>query len=255
MRCGKKIAALDAQALEALIDSQETFVLRKDDISTTVGTIRGALFHRSGDVWLKRFNSKGAADFLAKRIFGSRARRLWTISKRLYEAGLPVPLPLAFCEPSCSMRHSFYLSAAVESAEDLGSLFLQGRFDASRERAEQLGRVLAAWHSAGAVHGDLKWSNILLQKDGERRSFFFVDLDQAQLYSRPNLKGIVKDLVRFYRYGLELGAEAWVEAEFFPAYLAELPDAVRPKVDLPSIKSTAIKIWRRKGSRRLAADR
>lgn len=45
--------------------------------------------------------------------------------------------------------------------------------------ARQLANTVATWHIAGAVHGDLKWSNILMQEDSGETRFFIVDLDQT----------------------------------------------------------------------------
>jgi len=104
---------------------------------------------------------------------------------------------------------------------------------------------------AGAVHGDLKWSNIMVQSNAGPINIFFIDLDQAKLYSTPRIRGIEKDLSRFYCYGLELGAEEWVMSEFFPAYMEMLPDVIKNRVDLVRVKGKALKKWDKKKRRKI----
>ncbi|MEW6117193.1 MAG: lipopolysaccharide kinase InaA family protein [Nitrospirota bacterium] len=215
-----------------------------------MGRIRGGLFDLSFDVWLKRFNSKGTLDFLLKKAFGSRAKRLWKVNLKLFEKGLPVPVPFAYYEPSFKMKHSFYLSSVIENSENLGVLYKEGRFHSPEDIAQMLGQAIAQWHLAGAVHGDMKWSNILLQANGEKGKVFFIDLDQAKLYRRPNIRGMCKDLKRFYRFGLEIGAEEWVCSCFFPAYLASIPDQMRARIDVEHVKKTAAREWNKRGQRR-----
>ncbi len=47
-----------------------------------------------------------------------------------------------------------------------------------------------------------------------------------------------------------MGAETWVESEFFPAYIAFIPDEIKTKIDLTSIKNAALKEWINKGSKK-----
>ena len=113
--------------------------------------------------------------------------------------------------------------------------------------------MFAEWHLSGAVHGDLKWSNILVQKSGKELNFFLVDLDQTKLYQLPNVKGIRKDLARFYRYGLELNAEAWVLKEFLPAYSWSIPARLKDEIDFAFIEAKAKADWEKKGRRSLVS--
>jgi tRNA A-37 threonylcarbamoyl transferase component Bud32 len=114
----------------------------------------------------------------------------------------------------------------------------------------ELAGTLVRWHLAGAVHGDLKWPNILLQKGSGGHKFLFIDLDQTKIYPSPSLKGITRDLKRFYRFGLELGAEGWVEKDFFPEYLNIIPETLKHEIDLSSIKKASFEEWARKGKKR-----
>ena len=47
-----------------------------------------------------------------------------------------------------------------------------------------------------------------------------------------------------------MGAEQWVDSEFFPEYTAFIPDTIKKKIDFTMIKNTALKDWTKKGQRR-----
>ena len=116
---------------------------------------------------------------------------------------------------------------------------------------ERLAGTIAEWHLRGAVHGDLKWPNILVQRTGEGHRLFLIDLDQARIYSAPSVRGIINDLKRFYRFGLEAEAEDWVEKFFFPAYLSFIPEKIKTRIKFDEIKQKATEEWTKKGRKRL----
>lgn len=227
--------------LDSIIDKGESFTLEKHDRTTTVGVLKGSSLGLGQDLLVKRFNFRGLPDFALRSLFFSRARRLWNINKRLFAKGLPVPRPVCYFRPSFRQKNSFFISSLIEDSRNLGYIYKQGFFREPQKLAVELARAISAWHMAGAVHGDLKWSNIMLRYNADKTNIFFIDLDQAKLYSTPKIRGIVKDLARFYRYGLELGAEEWVNSEFFPAYMEMLPAEIINRVNLVLVKEMANK--------------
>lgn len=239
------------EELDSIIDAGEAFTRKKSDRTTTVGVLKGRVFGFGQDLLIKRFNFRGLLDFAFRSLFFSRAKRLWNINQRLFARGLPVPRPVCYLRPSFRRKNSFFISSLIENAQNLGYIYKRGLFREPEKLAVVLGKAISAWHMAGAVHGDLKWSNIMLQSNADLINIFFIDLDQAKLYSTPKIRGIAKDLARFYRYGLELGAEEWVRSEFFPAYREMLPAAIKNKVDLVRIKEKAYKNWNKKRRRKI----
>ncbi len=238
--------------LNSIIDKGESFLLKKHDLSTTVGILKSGDFGLARDLLVKRFNYRGFFDFLLHKIFSSRAKRLWKRNLRLYKKELPVPEPVFYTEGSLRQKNSFFLSSVIEDAENLGIICRKGLFRKDRELLKKLAQTTAEWHLKGAVHGDLKWPNILVQKSDAGYRVFLIDLDQSRLYSSPCIKGITKDLRRFYRFGLEAGAEDWVESGFFPAYRAIIPYEIKAKIDFDGIKQTAIRDWIKKGRKRFS---
>lgn len=237
--------------LDAIMANPVSFVLRKQNDAVTAGLLIGKTIGISCNLWLKRFNFRGYLDLVGKIIVGSRARRLFEVNSRLQDKGLPVPQPIAFFEPTLFRKSSFFISTFIEHSEPLSAVFLKGGFVDHTSCAPRLAQAIADWHASGAVHGDLKWSNILMQKTGDEIGFVFVDLDQATLSTIPDSRGIEDDLTRFYRYGIELGTHEWVDTHFFPAYLDALDDAVRRRIDLQKIRDAAGHDWQQRGRRRL----
>lgn len=225
--------------LDSVMKNPDFFHIRKNDAATTAGVLSGKALGISKDLWLKRFNFRGHFDLLGKILIGSRARRLYLVSQKLYPKGLSIPAPIAYLEPTFLRHNSFYISTVIENSDNLRAIYKKGGTPVLETIAEALGEAIAQWHAAGAVHGDMKWSNILLQKSESKIRFVFVDLDQARLHRTPNIKGIIRDLCRFYRYGLELGVSGWVDTDFFPAYWAALPSGLKGKISLQSIRDTA----------------
>lgn len=237
--------------LDSIIDKGGAFTLKKHDRATTVGILKGRVFGSGQDLLIKRFNSRGLLDFAFRSLFFSRAKRLWNINQRLFARGLPVPRPVCYVKPTFRRKNSFFISSFIKDSENLGYIYKLGLVKEPEKLAVLLGKAISAWHMAGAVHGDLKWSNIMLQSNADLINIFFIDLDQATLYSTPKISGIEKDLSRFYRYGLELGAEEWVRSKFFPAYMEMLPAVIKNRVDLVRVKEKAHKNWDKKGRREI----
>jgi tRNA A-37 threonylcarbamoyl transferase component Bud32 len=237
--------------LDEIIERGTSFVLKKHDVSTTVGIIEAGDFGLSRSLLVKRFNYRGLFDFLIHRIFIGRAKRLWDTNMELYRKGLPVPEPITYVESSLKKKNAFFVSSVISDADSLSALYRKGNLSGNRELGRRLAETISGWHLSGAVHGDLKWPNILIQNNAGTYRCFFIDLDQARIYSRPCIKGISGDIERFYRFALQLGAEQWVETEFLPEYVSFFPVAMRNNMDLTGIKNKALKEWTKKGRKRL----
>jgi len=236
--------------LNAYMSDTTLFSVKKHDVSTTVGIMSGKVFGISNALWVKRFNYRGPGHFIAKWLFGSRAKRLYQISSQLYRKGLPVPEPVLFIEPSLREKNAFFISSVISDSHSLGEMYKKGLLAKNQPLVHCLSETLVQWHMSGAVHGDLKWPNILVREGDGGYHVYFVDLDQTVLHKKPSHQGIMKDLQRFYRFGLELGAEEWVSSDFFPKYTSSLPDNVQKKLNEEEIKTRAYEEWDRKGRKR-----
>lgn len=229
------------------IEDLKGFHLVKDDCSTTVGYVEVGAAALPFDLFIKRFNCKGRLRAVVRGLFlRPRAETNYLVNRRFLSRGIRVPLPIGFIEMPAG-GDGFYLSKCISDAMNLGVVFKTSEFGYDPGvLASTLGETLARWHAEGVVHGDLKWSNILMRRTGSGPEYFLVDMDRAALHARPAIKGIKRDLVRFVRYGMEVEAGQWVEKDFLPVYMESLPASVRSGLDFQEILRSAEGEFQRK---------
>ena len=182
----------------------------------------------SGDVeseslYVKEFRYKGAVHSL-KSLFGKhRAQIMWKVSWHLLNHSIPVPKPEGYLlkkkGPIC--LSGYYFSKALRRSPSLHELTedldqLNERLD-SGGLSQVAAHYVAALHDSGATHGDLKWTNILV--DEKENQLWLIDLDASRIhrgYLGP--KGIARDLARFVLSGLEAGVDGTILARFLGHY-------------------------------------
>lgn len=241
---------LKSEFIQDVIENSKAFVLKKNDFSTTVGILQGKAINKNYDLLIKRFNYRGVFDFLIHKLFNKdRAERLWKKNLMLYNKGIPVPIPLQYIKATFKEKNAFFISTVLSDTENLSEIYRKNLLDKEENLNKQLAISIANFHNLGAIHGDLKWPNILVQADNSYK-IFFIDLDQSSCSSNFNLKGIYKDLIRFYRFGLQLGAEKWVKKNFFPVYLYYIDNEIRKKINVDRIINKAEIEWIKKGRER-----
>ena len=182
----------------------------------------------SGDVeseglYVKEFRYKGVVHSL-KHLFGKhRAQVLWKVSWHLLKHSIPVPEPEGYLleqkGPMCPGGYCF--SKALKRCPSLHELTED--LDQLNERLDSggLSRVaahcVAALHDSGATHGDLKWTNILVNE--RENQLWLIDLDASRIHSgHLGPKGIARDLARFVLSGLEAGVDGKILARFLDRY-------------------------------------
>jgi tRNA A-37 threonylcarbamoyl transferase component Bud32 len=229
--------------IEELVSDEARFNVVKEDVRTRVGHISLKYEGTSLDVMVKCFKYKGVFNTAARRVagMGSRARSLYDISSKLFEAGLNVPEPIGFKE-SKQDRNSYYVSLRIADSENLAVLYKDG-LDKPKDVAKALASALGKWHLAGALHGDLKWSNILILTLPQGMDVLFVDIDQSRILASMDAKGMAKDMERFYRYAIELKALEWTEELFLPVYEKKLGEELFAELDIEAVKQKARKIF------------
>ncbi len=225
----------------------EDFTMIKDGTTTMVGVLDCKRFGMDFNVVLKRFNYRGCIDAFIKKIFGSRARRLYLKTIELSKRGVSVPEPLAFIEGRDG-KSSLFISRHMEGYDNMAILFKDPAL--AKEDSElimrSVAKVIAKLHLADVFHGDMKWSNILVDRREEVLKVIFVDNDQACIKKNISGSDITEDIVRFYRYGLELKRESLVVDEFFKVYLPLISDKLNTKGLQGGVISRAVDEFSRK---------
>jgi len=124
-------------------------------------------------LFVKVYRLKSAEGF--KGLFRcTKAEREWKGSVRLHQAGVPVPLPLAWGRDGLFPGRGFYVAEALRDANSMDKV--------GKEKLEALlpaaARAIKAMHDAGIFHRDLHGGNVIL-KGGE---VFLTDLHRHRLY-------------------------------------------------------------------------
>ena len=174
-------------------------------------------------LYVKEFRFKGSIHALKPLIRQHRAQVMWKVSLHLLSHSIPIPEPEGYLlkqkGPVC--LGGYYYSKAIpecpslsELAKDVGQLNQRLR---EGGLSLALAQNLATMHSSGAIHGDLKWSNILIHE--VKNEVWFVDFDAAKLHRRsPDGKLVARDLARFVLSGLEAGVDGTLLARFLGHY-------------------------------------
>ena len=203
----------------------------------------------SGDVvskglYVKEFRYKGIVHSL-KHLFGKhRAQVMWKVSWYLLNHSIPVPEPEGYLlkqkGPICP--GGYYFSKALRRCPSLHELTED--LDQLNERLDSGGLSLvaahcvAALHDSGATHGDLKWTNILVNE--KENQLWLIDFDASKIYRGhlgPN--GIARDLARFVLSGLEAGINGAILAGFLGHY------AQHRNLKLKDIEGPMMKVLRK----------
>jgi len=102
---------------------------------------------------------------------------------------------------------------------------------------EKIGETVAKMHKAGIVHGDLKWSNIILHDGGKGLEPYFIDLDGAKFLKSMQCKSSKKlraqDIARFIVGGIESDVSLDLLISFIIGYASianDVHELIKPVV-------------------------
>jgi RIO kinase 1 len=195
----------------------------------------------STGLYIKEFRYKGVVHSL-KHLFGEhRAQVIWKASWHLLNNSVPVPEPEGYLlkqkGPICLTGYFFSKPlrrclSLHELTKDLAQL--NERLD-SGGLIQAVAHYVAALHNSGAIHGDLKWTNILVDEKGNQ--LWLIDLDASSIYrGQLGHKKVARDLARFVLSGLEGGVDGTIMARFLGHY------ARRRNLKLKDIESPMMRV-------------
>jgi 3-deoxy-D-manno-octulosonic acid kinase len=105
----------------------------------------------------------------------TRPFREWRLLRDLYDAGLPVPAPVAAQYRRSGLTYcGDLITERIAHAQPLSSLLQQAPLPAAIW--QRVGACIRRFHDAGACHADLNAHNVLLDDDGR---VFVVDFDRG----------------------------------------------------------------------------
>jgi len=159
--------------------------------------------------YIKFFCARSFVQRLGFALGLSRAPRAFDAGMQLAGHGLPVAQPLACLRLPAAM---VLLTTAIQGV-DLKALWLSSRAeDDWLAIISSAAATLARLHTAGFVHGDCKWANLLW--DGHE--VIMVDLDSVKQSSSARRRG--RDLARFVLNAEELSIDKEIFETFVSVY-------------------------------------
>lgn len=161
-----------------------------------------------GQHWVLRHYMRGGLvarfskyQYLGWRLGNTRAWQEWHLTHQLYEMGLPVPRPVAAQVSWPKGRMSGVYQAYLMMEKLAGTETLAQRLQRSElgmSNWQQLGCLIALFHSKGVYHADLNANNILIdQSDG----LFVIDFDRGEIrkpstWCKANLDRLHRSLLK-----------------------------------------------------------
>jgi tRNA A-37 threonylcarbamoyl transferase component Bud32 len=97
------------------------------------------------------------------------------------------------------LGRSYIIFPFLDDGIDLLSLWPQLGVEERERCLTELAAILGHMHSRGVYHGDTNWRNILVRRQGEAWSFFFIDLDGCVFLKKPQKDRALRDLQHFIR--------------------------------------------------------
>jgi len=177
---------------------------RKGRLLTSAAGGRGAvaIVSANGEQWaIRPYLRGGMARHLSRNRYvwqGStrvRSIREWRLISRLFEAGLPVPRPVAAAYRRTGLSYTAsIITRRIETARPLAEHLQERSLDEAAWRS--LGACVRRFHDAGVWHADLTAHNLLLDADGAP---WLLDFDRGRLrapgsWKQANLDRLLRSL-------------------------------------------------------------
>jgi len=166
--------------------------------------------------FLKCYEARGVWYRIRNAFRMSRALASWRANWGLYALGLPVPRPLV-CLESRRLKLLGTAYLLTDFFSGTSNLWEAWEVAGPSQRTRLLtdaAAVLGRMHGSGAIHGDLKWYNILVGQREAGPEIYLVDLDGSSLHSRASLARSHKDLERFLRDLRQVDQQGQLESLF-----------------------------------------
>jgi len=151
--------------------------------------------------FLKRYNCRGWGYRLGNLFRQSRAVRTWRVHLEFLRRGIAIQDPL-LCLEERNFRllgRSYLLTGFVEGASSLMELWPTLTVDEKSSLLRCLAEHLGHLHRSGALHGDLKWYNILIRRTAAGWQPTLVDLDGSRILRCASARKAREDIDRFLR--------------------------------------------------------
>ncbi len=166
---------------------------------------------------LRRINYGKSLHRLRDFFRPSRAQRALRNSLLLERAGIKTPQALAACD--CRLlfwpRRAYLVTEKVRGASTLAALHFD-KHGIQRGPALKIAELIGHLHNQGLSHGDLKWTNIMVDRNSEA---WLIDLDGVEKFASISDAKAQLDIARLGRCFLPYPTTLkWTGARFLRQY-------------------------------------
>ncbi len=156
-------------------------------------------------VYIKRYFFRSKLDFFKHLLRPGRGKRAFDASLMLMENGFNAPEPLILMQKKTGpfRTDNILVSKKPPEAEYFGTVFnrIRSSLPARKVFLTEFGQVVGRMHSLGIIHGDMRLSNVLVQRDREKYIFWFIDNERTWKYEKAPLMLVRKNLVQVNLFG------------------------------------------------------
>lgn len=214
------ITGCDISALNSVLAGEpiETWFARARRILKSTAKLEAVLIQAADREWfVKKYRANGWPKRLAGAVGVNRARHNHDMSKALGRAGVPVVETACWVQQGRFPRAWYLVNEALSDAVTLKEGTL-GQLEGLGFEAwwQQIADLMAQMHEAGLTHGDMKWANLMI--DRQRRKIFLIDLDGVRRSRFRHWRGAARDLARFLLSAREFGVDEALVERFLCRY-------------------------------------
>ena len=232
---------------------RNTNKLIKSDTKTQCGVVRltGNKDRKSdSQLFVKEYRQKRNAGLSLSTFGKRRAKNVWSMSWHLISQNISVPQPAGFFVYNKGSRKGvgYYCCEPLIKTKCLADIAYYDKplFDrlVNGDFFDAVAAELAEFYRLNISHGDMKWTNILVNEQSEK--FWFVDLDACKKNSdfRQN-KLAARDVARFVVGAIEADLNDKMLIHFLLRYAEGIGTTVEVLKD--AIRVRVQKLLKRKG--------
>jgi hypothetical protein len=203
------------------------------------------------EIYVKEFFYKNFFHSCKPLLGMHRAQILWRNSMCLVQSGVCIPKPFGYLlqQSGFSCRGAYFFSEALTGCIDLSTLaFERAELDrrlGDGKLIESVATMVALLHDNGVIHGDLKWSNIMVHE--QKNEVWFIDLDSfKRRIFNPGMNFYLQDVARFVVNAQEVGIDESIVDRFLATYARRRKLARNCMDELIARRARVVKIKRQK---------
>ncbi len=183
--------------------------------------------HFPGLIYVKQYKDRRLSRLIKSSLGYTKARHVWDMAWKFIKLGIPVPLPLGFFISGIGRKFgiNWYCCEAISNSCNLAEIALFDPLGFARLNKSdfwlRFADAITIIHQNRLTHNDLKWPNILIDKD--TGNFWFIDLDASKYHDRGELNHLAAtDLGRLLAGAVEVGQAVEIMIPFIQQYAAKM---------------------------------